>query len=78
MILRNYWQHYHYQKFKENYRKVIVIKKIDLSPTPSRDPNFVLRNKWTAPYLSIEGVPFQLINTLEIMGVALGHKKAVF
>ena len=35
VTLRNYRQNYWYQKLKENYRKIIVIKKFDLTPTPS-------------------------------------------
>ena len=35
MILRNYLQHYRYQKFKKNYQTIIVVGKSDLSPTPS-------------------------------------------
>ena len=35
VTLRNYRQNYRYQKLKENYRKIIVIKKFDLTPTPS-------------------------------------------
>ena len=34
MILKNYRQNYLYKKFNENYRKIIVIEKFDLSPTP--------------------------------------------
>ena len=34
MILKNYRQDYRYQTLKENYRKIIVIEKFDLSPTP--------------------------------------------
>ena len=34
MLLRNYRQNYQYRKFEESYRKIIVIEKFDLSPTP--------------------------------------------
>ena len=36
-ILGNYRQNYRYRKFTENYRKIIVIEKFDLSPTPKWD-----------------------------------------
>ena len=35
VILKNYRQDYRYQTLKENYRKIIVIEKFDLWPTPT-------------------------------------------
>ena len=47
---RYYRKNYRYRKFTENYRKIIVIEKFDLSPTPTTGWNtttWSVRDLWT-------------------------------